>query len=191
LEAGVALWQESHITIIRASHTAENGFDLFVEAKAAAALWEVLTNAGARPLGFDAFEILRIEAGQPRYGVDMDETNVVTETNLDDAISYTKGCYIGQEIVARIKYRGHVAKKLTGLMFERAVNVRQGATVRSLEDKEIGRITSATLSPHLGRSVALGYVKYDYLAPGTSVKVVSGDKEFAAQVTELPFVRAI
>src|SRR2546430_273865 len=73
LEATVALWQESHITIIRASHTAENGFDLFVEAKAAAALWEVLTNAGALPLGFDAFEILRIEAGQPRYRVDMDE----------------------------------------------------------------------------------------------------------------------
>jgi folate-binding protein YgfZ len=189
-EAAVAPWQESQITIIQVSHTGENGFDLFVEAKAAAALWEALTNAGARPLGFDAFEILRIEAGQPRYGVDMDETNVVTETNLDDAISYTKGCYIGQEIVARIKYRGHVAKKLTGLLFERAVKVENRAAVRSVEDKEIGRITSVTLSPHLGRSVALGYVKYDYLALGTSVKVVSGDKEFAAQVTELPFVRA-
>ena len=72
---------------------------------------------GARPVGYDALEIFRIEAGQPRYGVDMDETNVVTEA-LDDAVSYTKGCYIGQEIIARIKYRGHVAKKLSGIVFQ-------------------------------------------------------------------------
>jgi folate-binding protein YgfZ len=189
LAVAVVPWNNSQVTIIRATHTAEDGFDLFVEASAAATLWEALTAAGARPIGFDAFEILRIEAGQPRYGIDMDETNVVTETNLDEAISYTKGCYIGQEIVARIKYRGHVAKKLKGLLFARGVKVQTGATIRSLDEKDIGRITSATLSPHLGRTVALGYVKYDYLATGTSVKVVSGDQEFTAEVTELPFVR--
>ena len=186
----VVPWNNSQVTIIRATHTAADGFDLFVEASAAATLWEKLTAAGARPIGFDAFEILRIEAGQPRYGIDMDETNVVTETNLDEAISYTKGCYIGQEIVARIKYRGHVAKKLTGLLFARGVKVQTGATIRSLDEKDIGRITSATLSPHLGRTLALGYVKYDYLAAGTSVKVVAGDQEFTAEVTELPFVHA-
>ena len=185
----VVPWLDSQITIIRATHTAADGFDLFVEASAAVALWEALTAARARPVGLDALEILRIEAGQPRYGIDMDETNVVTETNLDEAISYTKGCYIGQEIVARIKYRGHVAKKLTGFLFERGVKVQIRATVRSVDDKEIGRITSSTLSPHLGRTVALGYVKYYYLAAGTTVKVVSGDKEFTAEVTELPFVR--
>jgi folate-binding protein YgfZ len=185
----VAPWLDSQITIIRATHTAEDGFDLFVEANAAASLWDALTAAGARPVGFDAFEILRIEAGQPRYGIDMNETNVVTETNLDEAISYTKGCYIGQEIVARIKYRGHVAKKLTGLLFERGVNIQAAATIHSLDDKDIGRITSATLSPHLGRTAALGYVKYDYLAAGTTVKVVADDEESSAVVTELPFVR--
>jgi len=182
-------WQQGQVTVIRSTHTGADGFDLFVEASAVAALWNALTAAGARPIGFDAFEILRVEAGQPRYGIDMDETNVVTETNLDEAISYTKGCYIGQEIVARIKYRGHVAKKLTGLLFERGVKVQSGATIRSLDDKDIGRITSATLSPNLGRTVALGYIKYDYLAPGTSMKVVSGDKEFTAAVADLPFVR--
>lgn len=187
--AAVVPWLEGQVTIIRATHTAADGFDLFVDAGAAAGLWDALTGAGARPVGFDAFELLRIEAGQPRYGIDMDETNVVTETNLDDAISYTKGCYIGQEIVARIKYRGHVAKKLTGLLFERGVSVHAGATIRSLDDKDIGRITSATLSPHLGRTVALGYVKYDYLAAGTTVKVVADDDEFSAAVTELPFVQ--
>ena len=178
------------VTVIRATHTGEDGFDLFVDESEAEGLRNLLLDAGAQPIGSEVAETLRIEAGIPRFGIDMDETNVVTETNLDEAISYTKGCYIGQEIVARIKYRGHVAKKLTGLLFERGVRVQSGATIRSLEDKDIGRITSAALSPHLGRTVALGYVKYDYLAAGTPVKVVSGDQEFTAVVSELPLVRA-
>ena len=182
-------WQRETITILRATHTAEEGFDLVVNAKHAVTLWEALVTAGARPVGHDALNMLRIEAGQPRYGFDMDESNVVTESNLDDAISYTKGCYIGQEIIARIKYRGHVAKKLMGLNFDRAVKLEDAAKIRSVDDKEIGRITSATLSPYLGRTIALGYVKYDYIAPGTEVKIASEAQEFAARVAELPFVR--
>jgi folate-binding protein YgfZ len=182
-------WQDGEVTIIRATYTGEDGFDLLISAQAAAALWDRLQSAGARPCGFDALEILRIEAGIARYGLDMDETNVVSETNLDDAISFTKGCYIGQEIIARIKYRGHVAKKLTGIMFEQPVRIASGAVIRSIDDKEIGRITSTAISPHLGRTIALGYVKYDYLAPGTDVKVISGEVERAARVVELPFVR--
>jgi folate-binding protein YgfZ len=189
-DRGVALteWHDKRTTIIRATHTAEDGFDFFVDAAEASSLWDAFCEAGARPVGYDALELLRIEAGVPRYGIDMDETSVVTETNLDDAVSYTKGCYIGQEIIARIKYRGHVAKKLTGLVFDRAVKIESGAKIRSTDDKEIGRITSSTLSPHLGRTIAIGYLKYDYLAAGTDVKVVSGDVEHAAQVAELPFV---
>jgi len=140
-------------------------------------------------VGYDALEMLRIEAGLPRYGVDMNDTNVVTETTLDDAVSYTKGCYVGQEIIARIKYRGHVAKKLSGIAFEQAVKVEANALIKSPDDKDIGRLTSKTYSPRLGRTIALGYLKYDYLAPGTEVKIVDGHEEFAAQVTELPFVR--
>jgi aminomethyltransferase len=82
-----------------------------------------------------------------------------------------------------------VAKKLTGLLFARSVKIQSDATIRTVDDKDIGRITSATLSPHLGRTVALGYLKYDYLAAGTSLKIVSGDQEFTADVTELPFIR--
>jgi folate-binding protein YgfZ len=182
-------WDNEQVTIIRATHTAEDGLDLFVGANQASPLWDALRTAGARPVGFEAWEILRIEAGEPRHGIDMDESTVVTEANLDDAVSYTKGCYLGQEIIARIKYRGHVAKKLTGLMFGRAVRVESGARIKSADQKEIGRITSVTLSPHLGRTIALGYVKYDHLAPGTNVKVVSGDHECQAEVIELPFVR--
>lgn len=177
------------LIVMRESDASEDGFDFVVNADQAGRLWDALQNAGASPVGYAALEILRIEAGVPRYEVDMDETNVVTETTLDDAVSYTKGCYVGQEIIARIKYRGHVAKKLTGVTFEQPVNVAVGATIQSADGKEAGRITSVTDSPHLGRTIALAYLKYDYLAAGTSVKVISGTEVFEARVTELPFVR--
>jgi folate-binding protein YgfZ len=179
----------SDLIVMRESRASEDGFDLVVSADLAGSLWDALQNAGAKPVGYAALEILRIEAGVPRYGIDMDETNVVTETALDDAVSYTKGCYVGQEIIARIKYRGHVAKKLTGVMFEQQVNVGVGASIQSSDGKEAGRITSIADSPRLGRTIALAYLKYDYLAPGTSVKVISGKEVFEARVTELPFVR--
>lgn len=177
-------------TLLRATHTGEDGFDLIVNAGEAGSLWDALHAAGARPVGYDALEILRIEAGIPRYGSDMDETNVVTEA-LDDAVSYTKGCYVGQEIIARIKYRGHVAKKLTGIKFAQAVKLEAGAVIKSTEDKEIGRLTSLVYSPHFGHTIGLGYLKYDYLTPGTGVKVIAGAEQFLAQVTELPFVRSL
>jgi folate-binding protein YgfZ len=182
-------WQESSVTIIRATHTGEDGFDLIVNTTLANALWDSLTNAGAQPVGHDALETLRIEAGIARYGRDMDETNVVTETNLDDAVSFTKGCYIGQEIIARIKYRGHVAKKLSGLMFEQEEPIEAGAAIKSAEGKDIGRITSVARSPRLRRTIALGYIRYEHLSAGTSVKVVSGETEVEATVNALPFVR--
>jgi len=182
-------WRQSTVTVIRATHTGEDGFDLIVKSTQAYAMWESLTAAGAQPVGHGALEILRIEAGIARYEHDMDETNVVTETNLDDAVSFTKGCYIGQEIIARIKYRGHVAKKLTGLMFEGNELIDVRAAIKSEEGKDIGRITSVAQSPGLQRTIALGYVRYEYLAPGTNLKIVSGEREAAATVKVLPFVR--
>ncbi|HVS80195.1 MAG TPA: glycine cleavage T C-terminal barrel domain-containing protein [Pyrinomonadaceae bacterium] len=182
-------WQGKQITVIRATHTAEDGFDLFVNATEAETLRDSFIKAGAPPIDDDTFETLRIEAGIARYGIDMDETNVVTETNLDAAVSFTKGCYIGQEIIARIKYRGHVAKKLAGLIFESKVSPESGAKIFSSDDKEIGRVTSFAFSPHLKRTIALGYVKFDYLAAGTSVRVDSSGTKFVAAVAEFPFIR--
>ena len=178
-------WNDEAITVMRAALTGEDGFDLIVGSEQAAALWSSLVAAGARPVGYDALEILRIEAGVPRYGKDMDETTVVTETNLDDAVSYTKGCYIGQEIIARIKYRGHVAKKFRGLVFDQFSKIDAPSPIRSVEDKEIGQITSTVFSPHVGQRLALGYVKYDYIASGTVVKASDGSM---GHVVELPFV---
>jgi len=187
--AAQCAWQQEQVTILHATHTGEDGFDLVVNAEQASTLWDALANAGAQPVGDNAQDILRIEAGIPHYSKDMDETNIVTEAGLDDSVSYTKGCYIGQEIIARIKYRGHVAKKLSGLIFEHAAKLEEGVKIKSLDDKEIGRLTSATYSPHLGRTIALGYLKYDYLTPGTEVKVISAAGELTARVATLPFVR--
>jgi folate-binding protein YgfZ len=159
------------VTIIRATHTAEDGFDLVFDSTRAGEFRQALLDAGATPVDEETFEILRIEAGIARFGRDMDETNVIPETNLDDAVSYTKGCYVGQEIIVRIKHRGHPAKKLVGLKLERPV-----------EAGEI--ITSAAVSPRLG-SIGLGYVRYEFVEPGTNVLI----DDVNATVAELPFIR--
>jgi folate-binding protein YgfZ len=159
------------VTIIRATHTSEDGFDLVFDSTRAGEFRQALLDAGATPVDEETFEILRIEAGIARFGRDMDETNVIPETNLDDAVSYTKGCYVGQEIIVRIKHRGHPAKKLVGLKLERLV-----------EAGEI--ITSAAVSPRLG-SIGLGYVRYEFVEPGTNVLI----DDVNATVAELPFIR--
>ncbi len=172
------------VTIIRATHTGENGFDILVDSSQKAELLQALEDAGAQPVSDDTLEILRVEAGIARFGVDMDDTSVVPETNLDEAVSYTKGCYVGQEIIVRIKHRGHPAKKFTGLKFETDVQIESGAVINSTENQEIGRVTSAVISPQLG-SIGLGYVRYEQLTEGTRVVVSDG---IDATVTALPFV---
>jgi folate-binding protein YgfZ len=170
-ENGVA--EKDGMTIVRATHTGEDGFDVIIDSSRKAELKQALETAGAQPVGEDTFEILRVEAGIARFGQDMDETNVVPETNLDDAVSFTKGCYVGQEIIVRIKHRGHPAKKLTSLRFETDQQVEPGAVILSKENQEIGRVTSAVVSPRLG-SIGLGYVRYEHLAEGTQVVVGDG-----------------
>ncbi|HEX8919893.1 MAG TPA: glycine cleavage T C-terminal barrel domain-containing protein, partial [Pyrinomonadaceae bacterium] len=182
-------WNNQPLHVIRASATAEDGFDLFVGQAEVASLWDALEASGARAVGSEALEVLRIEAGIARYGVDVDETNVVLEAVPDDAVSFMKGCYIGQEIIARIHWRGHVAKKLTGLVFDQQGDATRDDKIRSVDGKEIGRLTSVAFSPRLDCLLALGYVKYDYLAPGTEVLVRSGETDLTARVAELPHVR--
>ena len=187
LRAAAVTWREHALTIARATDTSEDGLELIGSREACAELRAALVAAGAQSCGADALEVLRVEAGLPRYGVDMTETNIVSEFVPADAISYTKGCYVGQEIIARIHWRGHVAKKLAGLLFADDAVPAPGALIATADGKEIGRITSAVFSPRLGRAVALGYVKYDYLAPETEVRV--GDEARRARVAELPLVR--
>jgi len=140
-----------------------------------------------QPLDDELYEVLRIEAGIPKYSVDMDETTVVPELGLEGLVSYNKGCYIGQEIIARIHFRGHVAKQLTGVTLSETRpigSVAPGSDLSTPDGKPAGKITSTTYSPHLKRHIALAYVRYDYLAPGTELSVDGAP----AIVTELPFI---
>ncbi len=188
-ELRIINWNDAELVVVRASHTAEDGFDLITDAAHALSLWQALLAGGAKPVGFDALEILRIEAGISRYGRDLDETLVVSETNLDDAVSFTKGCYVGQEIIARIKYRGHVAKKITGVAFDGEVSAEAGASVMTVDEQVIGRLTSVAFSPKLQKTIALALIKYQYLAAGTKVKVVATETLLDAEITDLPFVK--
>jgi aminomethyltransferase len=136
----------------------------------------------------ELFETLRIERGIPLYGIDMDENTIVPEIGLEDMISYTKGCYIGQEIIARIHFRGHVAKRLTGITAtEQSVaigDVKAGTELKSADGKNAGRITSVTISPKLQKAIGLAYIRYDYLSAGT--ELLAG--ETAVKVASLPFI---
>ncbi len=147
--------------------------------------------ADAAVIDDETFEVLRIESGVPKYGIDMDENTIVPELGLDGLISYTKGCYIGQEIIARIHFRGHVAKQLTGLVFDQEAEKRpvgsvppKASELTTADGKNAGRFTSVTYSPKLEKHIALAYVRYDHLAAGTELS--GGDS--TAIVIELPFV---
>jgi tRNA-modifying protein YgfZ len=141
-----------------------------------------LEEAGILPIDDATYETLRIESGVPKYGVDMDETTIVPELGFPEMISYTKGCYIGQEIIARIHFRGHVAKQLTGITSTDSIEV--GSQLASPDGKPAGRVTSVAYSTKLEKTTALAFVRYDYLTPGTELRF----EESRAKVTGLPFV---
>lgn len=145
---------------------------------------ELINFQDAIEISDELYEVLRIEQGIPIYGVDMDETTIVPEIGITELISYKKGCYIGQEIIARIYFRGHVAKQLTGLILAELEDLTENSELKSPEGKNAGRITSLTFSPKLGKTIALAYVRYEFLAEGTELKI--GDQ--TATVKNLPFV---
>lgn len=158
------------------------GTDYFFENEDAADLEAELTNFDAVRVSEDVFEVLRIEHGIPKYSVDMDETTIVPELGAAGMISYNKGCYIGQEMIARIHFRGHIAKQLTGVVL--TGEAAPGTELLSTDGKNAGRITSVTFSPHLEKHIALGFVRYDYLAESTELRA----SEVNAVVRHLPFV---
>jgi glycine cleavage system T protein (aminomethyltransferase) len=179
--------------VTKTTHTGEVGFDILVPGSAIKDVWDFILLKGSFhaivPFGLRALESLRIEAGIPVYGRDVDETNMMLETGLEDAVSFTKGCYTGQEAVAMATYRGHVSKKLTGLALSGEVVPHQGDRVRK-EGKEIGFVTSAMRSPTLGSVIALGYVKHGFFELGNSVEIQSGAEAIPAIVVHLPFYAA-
>ena len=172
------------------------GFDLFTPIPALGAVLGKLITAvravGGRPAGWQALEMVRIEAGIPRFGVDMDETNLPPEAGIEArAVNYSKGCYIGQEVIARIRTYGQVAKALRGLRLpddlkelpKRGDKLFHGG-------KEAGYVTSAVASPALKANLALGYVRREHNQAGTRLTLRSPAGESAVTIVPLPFTGA-
>jgi folate-binding protein YgfZ len=176
------------------------GFDLYVSAPVKEPLLRVLIAAGAEPIADTAWHTLRVEAGRPLFGVDMTTETIPLEAGIEPrAISFTKGCYVGQEIIIRVMHRGggRVARKL--------VNLRPAASASSAADapvtpttpiaaetpifageKSIGRVTSAAWSPRLNQWIAMGYVQRESAEPGTPVTIGDGGSSLPAVVGALP-----
>ena len=164
------------------------GVVLYVPRRQFAGVLEALTHAGATPVDDETAEILRVEAGIPRFLVDMGEDTIPLEAGLDHAISHTKGCYVGQEIIVRIRDRAHgrVARQLVGLRFDNDEVPRAGQPVL-VGDRSVGRLTSAVRSVALAAPIGLATLHRDAAAPGTEVTLAGG---LAATVVPLPFVPA-
>src|SRR2546426_845387 len=151
-------------------------------------IWDALVAAGARPLGLVAFESLRIEAGTPVFGHDVDESVLLPEIPFANLASESKGCYPGQEVVVRIRDRGHVNRVLRGLVLEGDQVAPSGAEVIA-DGAPVGRVTSATWSFGLGRPIALAFLRRQHAEPGSAVSVRLGERAVAANVSALPFTR--
>ena len=171
------------------------GFDIFAPTSALAPLADKLFAAakelGGGPCGWRALEAARIEAGIPRFGVEMDEMNLAPEAGIESrAISYTKGCYIGQEVIARIRTYGQVAKALRGLRFaDELSELPRRMDKLFFGDREVGYVCSAIHSPILNANIGLGYVRRERNEIGTELKLRSTAGETPVTIVPVPFVR--
>jgi folate-binding protein YgfZ len=163
------------------------GFELFAPAEAFDDLWRRAVRAGAVPCGLAAWEVARVEAGRPEWGLDMDDSTLVQEANLDQwqAVSYTKGCYVGQEVVARVHFRGHVNQHLRGLLVSGEVQAPTGAALHDGDGKAVGDVRSSVRSPRLGW-IAMGMVRRE-VALGAVLTARWDVGEARVEVCALPF----
>ena len=180
------------VWVANRGYTLAPGYLLVAEPAAAEAVWTAIRALEQRDgfqgcaVGLQALDTLRIESGKPLFGVDMTEATIPLEANLLDAISYTKGCYVGQEVIARIDARGHVNRQLVGLLLGETELPAAGARLFS-PDREVGWITSAAQSPAMRQTIALAYVRREFLEPGTTLQVRTDAGDVPSTVTALPF----
>lgn len=177
----------SHSSIRRHEPLALPGYDIVCLRALAANVWGILTRAGARPAGGQAYEWLRVEAGTPVFGIDIDENRFIAEVGRTaQAISYNKGCYLGQEPVVMARDRGQVQRFLLGLNLSGEGTVPPGSKLFR-DGKEVGVTGSSVVSPGVGRPIALAYVKRGSQEPGTQIEIEAGGEKRPAEVTTLPF----
>ena len=164
-----------------------DGYEIFGPPADLDAVRQKLSEAGAIEVSQDALHFARIEAGRPEWGLDMDDSALAQEVDMDrlNAISYSKGCYTGQETVARVHFRGHVNRLLRGLRFSAGSVPSSGTELQDAEGKVVGTIRSGALSPRLG-AIALGLVRRE-VEPGAKLRAVIDGGAIDATVVELPF----
>ena len=181
--------------VMRSPELEVEGYDLFFPAERFATIWDAAVAARATPAGHAAWEIARVEAGRPELGIDMDENTIPQEANLEQlgAISFTKGCYTGQEVVARVHFRGHVNRTLRGLRAPGAAAPPPRASLFDGSGKAVGDVRSSVTSPRLG-GIALGMLRREVDNGAQIVARWSGDVpgdeapgEMTLDVVALPF----
>lgn len=166
------------------------GFSAFVPVAEVEAFVRRVCERGAMAVTLETLDVVRVEAGAPAFLVDMDEHTIPLEAGLERrAISFTKGCYVGQEVIVRVTQRGggRVAKKLVGVKFEPSALPKSGDVISS-GARDIGRLTSVVRSPVLETSIALAFVHRDFVEAGTKVSVRTGAGDVTAEVSPLPFI---
>jgi folate-binding protein YgfZ len=175
-------------TIIARDRTGQSGYDIILPVLEAEPVWHgFLLNGGEiglNPVGSEALEILRLEAGYPKYAADIDENTIVLEAGFKDALNFTKGCYLGQEVVARATHIGRVNKQLVRLEIETKDLVTPRSKLMS-DGREAGFITSAAFSPGLGKVTSLGYANREFAKEGTKLNVQSSETSSSATVTKI------
>ncbi len=176
-------WQQTAVTLVRGDNPRVESFELWLAPGDVDLVYEALVKAGANAVGTAALDLLRIAEGTPRYGIDIRERDLPQETEQERALNFSKGCYVGQEIVERIRSRGQVRRKFTG--FEINGPLPAPGSKVLVEGKDVGEITSTASLPLAGgeRRVALGYIRREVATPGRQVETEGS----AASVTNLPF----
>ncbi len=159
-------------TVVRGEDAQHESYEIWIASKDVRKLWQALVEAGAAPVGSEALELQRIVSGVPRYGVDIRERDLPQETEQARALNFNKGCYVGQEIVERIRSRGAVHRKFAGFLIEGTSEIAPGAKIL-VADKEVGEITSAAslLFASTAKTVALGYLRREAGVPGREVTI--------------------
>lgn len=171
--------------VVRDAELGVDGYELHGDASE---LENALSAAGVVEVSSEALDVVRVEAGVPRDGVDIDVDTMPAEARLDAVIDLTKGCYIGQEVIARAHHRGGVKHHLVGVHIDGGDAPPAGAELWPSAERARGELTSVVYSPTLSRLVGLGYVHVDHETPGTEVELRSGESRWTAKIAGLPHV---
>jgi len=170
LQLQPATWHGADCTVVRGEDEQQAAYEIWVAPSSVRALWDALLAAGATAVGSEALELQRVVSGIPTYGVDIRERDLPQETEQVRALNFNKGCYVGQEIVERIRSRGAVHRKFTGFVADGKAQFAPGTQIIAGE-KAVGEITSSAFVDSVEKTVALGYIRREVGTPGREVMI--------------------